>query len=86
MKKTEQIFKELAEKDFTLTTNPKELTEEDYWGVLQLAMQETAVLFAEWMQDKEYYQSIDGLWYNDAFDFGNSRTLLELFTIFNNEE
>lgn len=83
MKKTEQIFKELAEKDFTLTTNPKELKEEDYWTVLQTAMQETAVQFAEWLKTAPKIKVIGskgGIIQYHVF------TMQEQFEIFNNEE
>lgn len=83
MKKTEQIFKELAEKDFALTTNPKELTDEDYWSVLQQAMQETALQFYQWVERNENVKNIS---YGKHYYNGSEFTTAELFEIFNNEE
>jgi hypothetical protein len=96
MKKTEQIFKELAEKDFTLTTNPKELTEEDYWSVLEQAMQETAVQFLDWREKRGYIKHDNGMYYSPPYStdaminaiYGNQEffTTAELFEIFNNDK
>lgn len=96
MKKTEQIFKELAEKDFTLTTNPKELTEEDYWSVLEKAMKETSVQFSEWCFRNRWFLQSDGT-YHYVFEHPTHISKLEyatkyiklpfeLFEIFNNEK